>query len=328
MPQKPRFVRTSLAVKIFLCVLAGTYMVYLVGLSHNLFPALWAPSTTIIEHPVDTSASTVEHYWTTASMQGAISADQQMSTTPTLTQESSDLSAGKAAQQQGQPPQNGDASAYPLSSTVGKLFMTNAYGQNMVCSGTSVISANKSVVDTAGHCLYWNGSWVHNVIFCPLYDSGPSQYGCWAARDLEAPADWIDATPNDYHHDMGMAIVSPNSEGLLTNIVGGAGWAYNQPTNQSYSAYGYPAAPPFDGQTKQSCENGTGQSWKHGGGEVISIPCDMTGGSSGGPWFVQINGKWYLDGHNDFISSLRPNHMYSPVYDDTWYAMYEKAQEA
>lgn len=324
MPQKPRFMQVSLPIKIFLCVLAGTYMIYLVGLSHFLYPTLWSPATTIIDHPITTSADTVEHYWTAANMQNAIEADQQISN-PVLTQESSVQSAGQAAQQQGTPPQNGDSS-YPLSSTVGKVFMTNAAGQNMVCSGTAVVSANQSLVDTAGHCLYWNGGWVHNVIFCPLYDNGTSRYGCWAARDLEAPADWVDAPPNDYHHDMGMAIVSPNSEGLLTDVVGGAGWAYNQPTNQSYSAYGYPAAYPFDGQTKQSCENATGTSSQHGGGTVVSIPCNMTGGSSGGPWFIQINGKWYLDGHNDFISYVQPGRMFSPVYDDTWHALYEKAQ--
>ena len=43
-----------------------------------------------------------------------------------------------------------------------------------------------------------------------------------------------------------------------------------------------------------------GTSWQHGGGTVVSVPCNMTGGSSGGPWFVQIGGNWYLNGHNDF----------------------------
>jgi hypothetical protein len=54
----------------------------------------------------------------------------------------------------------------------------------------------------------------------------------------------------------------------------------------------------------------------------------MTGGSSGGPWFIKINGNWYLNGHNDFGSSMMPGHMFSPYYDDTWYALYEKAQRA
>jgi hypothetical protein len=125
-----------------------------------------------------------------------------------------------------------------------------------------------------------------------------------------------------------MAIVSPNSQGFLTDMVGGAGWAYDQRTNQSFSAYGYPAGYPFDGQTRQSCEDAFGRSWKHGGGTVVSIPCNMTGGSSGGPWFIQVSGNWYLNGHNDFGSSMYPGQMFSPYYDDTWYALYEKAQHA
>jgi hypothetical protein len=125
-----------------------------------------------------------------------------------------------------------------------------------------------------------------------------------------------------------MAIVAPNSEGLLTDVVGGAGWAYNQPTNQTYSAYGYPAAGQFDGQTRQTCENSPSTTWKLTGGTVVSIPCNMTGGSSGGPWFIQIAGNLYLNGHNDFTSSLQPGHMFSPVYDDTWYALYDKAQQS
>ena len=77
MPQKPRFMQVSLPIKIFLCVLAGTYMIYLVGLSHFLYPTLWSPATSIVDHPVTTSADAVEHYWTAANMQSAVEADQQ-----------------------------------------------------------------------------------------------------------------------------------------------------------------------------------------------------------------------------------------------------------
>jgi V8-like Glu-specific endopeptidase len=258
-------------------------------------------------------------------MRHAADADQQNSNASAFTPGNLDQSLGQAAQQEGQPPLNGEPS-YPLS-TVGKVFFTNAAGQDMTCSGTSVKSLNHSTVDTAGHCLYWNGDWVHNLIFCPLYENGSTPYGCWAARALEVPSDWINARPNDYHHDFGMAIVSANSQGVLTDLVGGAGWAYNQPVNQPFSAYGYPAAYPFDGQTRQSCEDALGKTWQHGGGTVVSIPCNMTGGSSGGPWFIQISGHWYLNGHNDFTSGLQPGHMFSPCYDDTWYALYNKAQD-
>ena len=325
MPQLHRLILHPLTGKIFLCVLASVYLVYLLGFARFLSTSLSAPPVTISEHPVETNPNVVVSHWTGASMRAATDVDLLTSQAPDLTQGSSDTSLGKAAQQQGQPPRDGNPS-YPLS-TVGKVFFTNAAGQNLVCSGTAVASLNQSVVDTAGHCLYLYGNWVQNVIFCPLYENGNTPYGCWAARDLEVPSDWINARPNDYHHDFGMAIVAPNSQGVLTDLVGGAGWAYNQPVNQPFYAYGYPAGYPFDGHTRKSCESSFGTLWQHGGGNVVSIPCDMTGGSSGGPWFIQISGNLYLNGHNDFISSLRPGHMFSPYYDDTWYALYTKAQQ-
>jgi V8-like Glu-specific endopeptidase len=323
MPRKQRFIQHS-ADKIFLCLLACVYLVYLVTVGRFVYTSVLAPSTTIIDHSVNTNPDVEIKHWTVANMRNAVDADQQDGNASDLTQGNIDKSEGKAAQQQGQPPRNGDPS-YPLS-TVGKVFFTNASGQNMTCSGTAVASLNHSVVDTAGHCLYWNGDWVQNLIFCPLYENGNTPYGCWAAHDLEVPADWINAKPNDLHRDLGMAIVAPNSQGVLTDLVGGAGWAYNQPVQQPFYAYGYPAGYPFDGQTRKSCEGGVGKSWQHGGGTVVSIPCNMTGGSSGGPWYIKSNGNWYLNGHNDFISSIQPGHMFSPYYDDTWYALYDKAQ--
>src|SRR6266487_4356773 len=282
MPQLQRLILHPLAGKIFLCVLASVYLVYLVAFVRFLSTSLSAPPQTIIEHPVNTNPDVAVKHWTAASMRDATDVDNQIGPAFDLTQGSNDTSQGKAAQQQGQPPRNGNLS-YPLS-TVGKVFFSNRAGQDLVCSGTAVVSSNQSVVDTAGHCLYWNGDWVQNLIFCPLYENGRTPFGCWAARDLEVPSDWLGAKPNDYHHDFGMAIVSPNSQGAF------------------------------------------GKSWQHGGGTVVSIPCGMTGGSSGGPWFIKMSGNWYLNGHNDFTSIIQLGHMFSPYYDDTWYALYDKAQ--
>jgi V8-like Glu-specific endopeptidase len=324
MPRRPRLIQLPLAGIIFLCVLAVVYQGYLIVLASHVYSGLF-PGETIVEHQVNENPNTVVKYWTVATMESAINADEQSGTSATSLQSAqSSISAGKAVQQNGIPPRSGE-SRYPLS-TVGRVFFSNDSGQNLSCSGTAVVSSNRSVVDTAGHCVYWQNSWVHNLVFCPLYENGTTPYGCWAARDLEAPSDWIDARPYDFHRDFGMAIVAPNDAGYLTDVVGGAGWAYNQPVNQPFYAYGYPAAPPHDGQTRKSCESSSARVWQHGGGNVISIPCDMTGGSSGGPWFIKSGNNWYVNGHNDFISSLQPGHMFSPYYDDVWYAMYDKAQ--
>jgi V8-like Glu-specific endopeptidase len=317
-----RFIQHPRGSKVALGLLVVLSLAYVLAARNFLYSTVFAPAVAISEHQMDASPAAEIGYWTAANMSSAIDADLSLSAPSDFSQ--GNVSAGKAAQQQGQAPSDSSL-GYPLS-TVGKIFFSDSSGLDYVCSGTAVISANGSVVDTAGHCLYWHNSWSQNVIFCPLYDHGNTPFGCWAARALEVPSDWIDDQPYDLHHDFGMAIVAPNSAGKLTDVVGGVGWAYNQASTQTFYAYGYPAARPFDGQSRQSCGPATGKSWKHGGGTVVSIPCDMTGGSSGGPWFIQIAGHWYLNGHNDFGSSIQPDHMFSPYYDDTWYAMYEKAE--
>ncbi|HET8844488.1 MAG TPA: hypothetical protein VFN35_23670 [Ktedonobacteraceae bacterium] len=324
MPRLHKFIQNPVVGKVFLVLLAGVYVVYLVASVPFLHPWASSSAVTIADHQVDANLNLVVQHWTADTMRKATDADTLLNNTSVSLQEENTASNTNASgQQQGQPPSNGNA-AYPLS-TVGKVFFSNSSGQDFVCSGTAVVSNNKSVVDTAGHCLYWRNEWMKNVIFCPLYESGNTPYGCWAARELEVPSDWLNPPPNDYHHDLGMAIVSANSQGALTDLVGGAGWAYNQSPTQPFYAYGYPAGYPFDGQSRKSCE-GAGKSWKHGSGTVVSIPCDMTGGSSGGPWFIKNGNNWYLNGHNDFTSTIQPGHMFSPYYDDTWYTMYNKAQ--
>src|SRR5579884_812213 len=163
MPQKPRLIQLPLAGKVFLVVLAIVYTIYLVALVRYLSPV---GLISISEHATGENLSVVMQHWTVANMQSATDADEQINNTTDLTEQSSDTSAAKAAQQEGQPPASGE-STYPLS-TVGKIFFTNSSGQNFVCSGTAIVSQNQSTVDTAGHCLYWQNDWTQNVIFCPL----------------------------------------------------------------------------------------------------------------------------------------------------------------
>lgn len=313
--------------KVFLCVLAAVYVVYLVGFAQTFFPQSSTPAPTagIAEDVVNTNPVSVEQYWTTTRMSSATDEDVQISNDGDFSQVNADASAGKAARQDGQPPQNGSLD-FPIS-TVGKIFFSDGSGRNYVCSGTAIASSNHNMVDTAGHCLYGQGKWMQNEMFCPLYNNGFGPYDCWVARALLVPNEWISARPNQLHRDFGMIVVDPNDAGDLTDVVGGAGWAYNQKIEQPFYAYGYPAAYPFNGQTRQSCDKGSiGKAWNHAGGKVVSIPCNMTGGSSGGGWFIKDGNSWYLDGHNDFTSTIQRGHMFSPYYDDVWFALYSKAQ--
>src|SRR6266496_4464686 len=97
--------------KVLLCLLA---IVYLVAIVRFLYISVPAPWQTISEHPVKTNPDVVIKRWTPAHMRDAIDANQQSGNAFYLTRGSIDESLGKAAQQQGHPPLNGDPS-YPLS---------------------------------------------------------------------------------------------------------------------------------------------------------------------------------------------------------------------
>src|SRR6266567_3451143 len=108
MPQQHRLIQLPLVGRILLYSLAGVYLVYLVGLGNFLYTWVSTRSETVIDHPVDTNPGVIISHWTAANMLNATDADQQIGNAPDLTQGSIDTSAGKAAQQQGQPPRNGN----------------------------------------------------------------------------------------------------------------------------------------------------------------------------------------------------------------------------
>lgn len=50
---------------------------------------------------------------------------------------------------------------------------------------------------------------------------------------------------------------------------------------------------------------------------------NMTGGSSGGPWLREFNGRYgYINGHNDYRYSSYPAYMWSPYYGSAAAGLY------
>lgn len=171
----------------------------------------------------------------------------------------------------------------------GKLFFSKG-GENYVCSGSVI---GPSLVATAGHCVSDGaGNWATNVLFCPGYSQVGAMpgYGCWAGPALVAPTNYRINGERDY--DYGFVITNPtgtvrNQE--IGNAVGGyAGWAVNWPSTQPVIAFGYPSAAPFQGDTIQQVAAVEWYEDDRSTGSQLSkyIGSDMTGGSSGGGWFV------------------------------------------
>lgn len=175
----------------------------------------------------------------------------------------------------------------------GKVFFTVATGEgagDYVCSATAVNSRNRSVVWTAGHCVFPEGGteFVSNWTFVPAYHEGMAPFGEWPARRLATTGPW-QATAN-LKYDLGAAVVRRSPSGQkLQAAVGARGIGFDQPRDQTYSAFGYPAVPPpleFTGEREFRCTSPPVVSDEPGttGPATIGIECDMTGGSSGGGW--------------------------------------------
>jgi V8-like Glu-specific endopeptidase len=211
-------------------------------------------------------------------------------------------------------------------STAGRVFFTYQ-GQSASCSGNAVTSANKSVVMTAGHCVKMDGAWHTNWAFVPAYDNGSTPHGTWTASETFATAQW--EASEDINHDVGAAVVNPLDGRSLTDVVGGQGVAFNQARGQDMYAFGYPAADPYDGTSLIYCSDTVFDDPLLSQG--IGMYCDMTGGASGGPWFLEFDESTGL-GIQNSVNSFKINFinflMFGPYFGDSAQDVYTRAQNA
>jgi hypothetical protein len=223
------------------------------------------------------------------------------------------------------------SSPYQLN---GKLFFSND-GGSYVCSATSVASRSGTKLEdeiwTAGHCAAntdGKHKWDSSAIFIPAYNGSASNsdpYGEFVYTGAgETTSAWFN-NGDDSEDEAAMIVGNSSTTGrTLGNAVGWGGFAWNQSVNQQFSAIGYPAASPYNGLIMW-------QDWGATGGQIcfsgeadsvcpIGIGNPMTGGSSGGAWWIDWGpgSSNYIDGHNDFklTSPSQPLAMYSP-YQDT-----------
>jgi hypothetical protein len=224
---------------------------------------------------------------------------------------------------------------------VGKVFFDSPQGP-MVCSGTVVEDpahpGKSDLVWTAGHCVHAGrkGGWYRNVAFVPSYNdhglpvakirdapqSEVAPYGVWWADWAQTSNQWIstgaETGGSGSPYDYAVLHVTPENGGgrSLQETLGGAAmpvW-FNAPSASALSsvgAWGYPAAPPFDGQKMFDCTDRPDRlSLASNAPTEYRIGCTMTGGSSGGGWFAkEPNGTLALVSN----TSIGPQ-------DNTWLA--------
>lgn len=234
----------------------------------------------------------------------------------------------KSGKKVSDPLQSGDVSAqytsnllntiyyqyYPFRA-VGKVFFTSN-GQNYVCSA-SVMGNN--ALWTAGHCVYEPNTrtWHTNWVFVPAYLDGSAPYGQWSATSLTTTSGW--ANTGSFSYDIGAAVVARINNTSIANTVGALGWLANAQRGLYITAMGYPAAAPFTGQRMAWCRDYTREDYAFTP-TTNGMGCDMTGGSSGGPWiydyqFNTTQGN-YVNGVNSYKYSTDPYSIYSPYFGD------------
>ncbi|MGH3474698.1 MAG: trypsin-like serine peptidase, partial [Aeromicrobium sp.] len=244
----------------------------------------------------ETSQEKTEDYWTSSRMKdaksgdllvrdrGEVTSDSTVATgEPTVVRGSAAKPAAKKARGFGGGYYSGGGK---VVQTTGKVFFTLG-GTNYVCSGSSTVAANSSLVQTAGHCLNEGpGAFATNFTFVPGYDDGAAPYGQFVAAELHTSTQW--ANQGDLNYDIGYAVVGTSGGSTLTGAVGAQGVGFNLARNANMYAFGYPAASPYDGTDIAWCHGSVAaDTW--GGSSTQGMVCNMTGGSSGGPWFINYN---------------------------------------
>jgi V8-like Glu-specific endopeptidase len=224
----------------------------------------------------------------------------------------------------------GDPSAEPFRAH-GKVFLTIRGGSapgNYVCSGTAINSYSRSVVWTAGHCLYEadGGGYATNWMFAPGYENGATPFGEWPAKALAAPRQW--RQDGSLSYDLGAATVKKNPRGqALNDVVGGRGIGFNQTRQgRTYQSFGYPARQPpleFTGGREFRCTASLGGTDNPPGPGPSTnwIPCDMTGGSSGGGW-VSAGSVLSVNSYSYCTTLVCEERLYGPYQNATAEKLY------
>ncbi|MEW9547718.1 serine protease [Nonomuraea sp. NPDC050783] len=214
-----------------------------------------------------------------------------------------------------------------VARTTGRVFMT-VNGADFVCSASTVRSASRDVVVTAGHCVKdGTGQWAQNWTFVPGYGTrGSHPYGRYAARRMFVTGPWARRADDDY--DIGMVALATWGGRHVTDVVGGQDIAFNAPRGGQAYGFGYPADPPYRGDRLVYCA-GRLRDDPYKQSRDQGLGCAMTAGSSGGPWltgFDPASGRGRITSLSSFKYTDDPRTMYGPYFGAIARALFDTAR--
>ncbi|RVX44427.1 trypsin [Nonomuraea polychroma] len=225
-----------------------------------------------------------------------------------------------------------------VASTMGKVYFR--FGDKQYwCSASAVAAKNRSVVSTAGHCVYdpRQAKPAEFWIFVPNPGpNGETPAGIYVGSSISMHEDW--AGKGDYDYDYAFVTVhrgftwaAKNGQyvmqdvGRLQDNVGGLGLELNKkPATYTVSAWGYPAGTqpngtkPYDGTQLRGCREGPTR-WTVAPSldlqkGVQLQACDFSPGASGGPWVIGYDKDRRIGSLNG-VNSLTWNRDAKDLYD-------------
>lgn len=181
--------------------------------------------------------------------------------------------------------------------TVGRLFFTVPGQGNASCTASAAVGR---AIWTAGHCLYTPGIGFHtNAVFVPAYKKGAAPYGVFTVDVMSVLTGW--ANNGNQAYDIAMATTF-NQQGMtVSQWVGNLGAIWNAGAKQFWHANGYPANI-LNSRHLIVCEGSQSSRWDLPGPDPVGMGCDMTFGSSGGPWWTNHNP--YKAGAYNLVNSV------------------------
>ena len=182
---------------------------------------------------------------------------------------------------------------YPYRPT-GKLFF-NIGSATYVCSASLI---KPGVVVTAAHCVanFGQQQFYSNWVFVPSYSNGVAPYGVWRAASATIMTAYYNGTDSCAvrgivcQDDVALLTLQPQSGTYAGNSTGwyGYGWngyGFNGSAQALIDQLGYPVA--LDGGLLMQRNDSQGYTSASFSNNTI-IGSLMTGGSSGGPWQVNL----------------------------------------
>ncbi|KVX09964.1 hypothetical protein WL01_24975 [Burkholderia ubonensis] len=198
---------------------------------------------------------------------------------------------------------NGDNTQYyyPFRAA-GKLFF-NIGSATYVCSASLI---KPGIVVTAAHCVanFGQQQFYSNWVFTPAYSNGTAPYGVWSVASATVLTSYYNGTDPCVQpgvicqDDVAVLVLVPQAGSYAGNSAGWFGYGWNgygfTPSGTTLiNQLGYPVALDGGGLMQRNDSQGFVASGSSNNTIIGSL---MTGGSSGGPWHVNLGMAPVLNG--------------------------------